>query len=327
MSDRLYFVVPCYNEEDVLPEASKRLDEKLNELINAGKISPDSRILFVDDGSADETWNMIQALSRDNEHFCGISLSRNRGHQNALLAGLASARGKADMVISMDADLQDDINATDKMVDKYIEGADVVYGVRSSRNKDSLFKRFTAEGYYKLLGVMGCNVVFNHADYRLLSARALDALSLYSENDMFIRGVIPMLGFKTAMVEYERAKRFAGESKYSLKKMLKLASDGALSLSLRPLRIITGLGIVLLLMAAALLIYAIVRACMGYTMLDWKIVTISIWGVGGLILVCLGLVGEYAGRAYLETKNRPRYHIGESAGIILTDETGKGVSR
>ena len=325
MSDRLYFVVPCYNEEDVLPETSKRLNEKLVKLISDSKISPDSRILFVDDGSTDETWNMIKALSLANDHFSGISLSRNRGHQNALLAGLEAARGKADMVISMDADLQDDIDAADKMVDAYLDGADVVYGVRSRRDKDSFFKRLTAEGYYKMLSAMGCSVVFNHADYRLLSARALNALSLYGERDMYIRGVIPMLGFKTATVEYARGARFAGESKYPLKKMLKLASDGALSLSLRPLSIITLIGAVLLAMTAALLVYSIVQACNGYTLLDWKIVTISVWGVGGLLLVGLGIVGKYVGRAYMEMKNRPRYHIGDTVGFDAKNG-GKGAS-
>ena len=321
MSDRLYVVVPCYNEEEVLPETAKRLKEKLEKLISAGKISPDSRVLFVDDGSTDETWPMIKALSGQDACFTGLSLSRNRGHQNALLAGLMTVRGRADMVISMDADLQDDVDAADKMVEAYLDGADVVYGVRSSRNKDTFFKRMTAESYYKVLSAMGCQVVFNHADYRLLSARALDALSQYHEKDMFIRGVIPMLGFNTATVEYERGERFAGESKYPLKKMLKLAADGVLSLSLKPLRLVTGLGVILLVMAAALLVYSIIRVAMGVTMLDWKIVTISVWGVGGLILLCLGLVGEYAGRAYLELKNRPRYHVGDTAGL---DETTAG---
>jgi glycosyltransferase involved in cell wall biosynthesis len=325
LSDRLYFVVPCYNEEEVLPETVKRLGDKLMELVSAGKISPDSRVLFVDDGSADKTWDMIRAFCREDGRFCGISLSRNRGHQNALLAGLEAVRGRADMAISMDADLQDDINAADKMVDAYLGGADVVYGVRSRRDKDTFFKRLTAEGYYKMLSALGCDIVFNHADYRLLSARALDALAEYGERDMFIRGVIPMLGFRTARVAYERGERFAGESKYPLRKMLKLASDGALSLSLRPLRVITWLGAALLLLAAALLVYSIVRACMGHTMLDWKIVTLSVWGVGGLILVCLGLVGEYVGRTFMEMKKRPRYHIGDIAGFE-SEAGGKGAS-
>ena len=326
MKNRLFFVVPCYNEEQVLPETSKRLGEKLGKLIDAGDIAPDSRILFVNDGSSDGTWRMIKELAETDERFCGVSLSRNRGHQNALLAGLLAARGKADMVISMDADLQDDLDAADNMLKEYHNGADVVYGVRSSRDKDTFLKRFTAEGYYTLLQAMGCEVVFNHADFRLLSARALDALSQYGERDMFIRGVIPMLGFNTATVEYERAQRFAGESKYSLKKMLKLASDGALSLSLKPLRVVTTLGVILLIMAAGLLAYSIIRACMGVSMLDWKIVTVSVWATGGLILLCLGLVGEYAGRAYLEILNRPRYHIGDTAGIRMQN-ADEGASR
>jgi hypothetical protein len=258
---------------------------------------------------------MIKDLVLTDRLFAGISLSRNRGHQNALLAGLMTVRGMADMVISMDADLQDDIGAVDKMVDEYLTGADVVYGVRNKRDKDTFFKRFTAEGYYKLLDAMGCQVIFNHADYRLLSSRALDALSEYGEQNMFIRGIIPMLGYKTATVTYERGERFAGESKYPLKKMLKLAFDGIYSLSLKPIRFITGLGVTLLVMAAALLVYSIVRLCMGHTILDWKIVTISVWGVGGLILVGLGVIGEYVGRAYIELKGRPRYHIGETVGL------------
>ena len=315
MRNKLIIVVPCYNEEEVLPETSSRLKEKMNSLISAGKISGDSRVMFVNDGSRDRTWEMIRELVTGNPLFTGVSLSRNRGHQNALLCGLMTARGRADMVVSMDADLQDDIGAVDKMVDEYLAGADVVYGVRNKREKDTFFKRFTAEGYYKMLGAMGCQVVFNHADYRLLSARALDALAEYGERSMFIRGIIPMLGFKTATVPYERGERFAGESKYPLKKMLALAFDGIYSLSLRPLRFITGTGVVLLLLALALLVYSIVRLCMGYTIFDWKIVTISVWAVGGLVLLGLGLIGEYVGRAYMELKQRPRYHIGETVGL------------
>lgn len=315
MKNRLYIVVPCYNEEEVLRETAMRLKEKLLKLISEGKTAEDSRIMFVDDGSKDRTWQMIRELSRENRIFTGVSLSRNRGHQNALLAGLMTAREKADMVVSMDADLQDDINAVDKMVEEYLSGADVVFGVRNKRDKDTFFKRFTAEGYYKLLSTMGCEVVFNHADYRLLSRRALDALSQYGEQNMFLRGIVPMLGYKTAKVAYERGERFAGESKYPLKKMLALASDGIISLSMRPLRLISWLGVTLLCMAAALLIYSVVRLCMGVTLLNWKIITISIWGVGGLILTSLGILGEYIGRAYFELKRRPRYHIGETAGL------------
>lgn len=315
MADTLYIVVPCYNEEEVLPETSSRLLKKLSDLKDAGRISSRSRILFVDDGSSDRTWEMICELNSSSRVFTGISLSHNRGHQKALLAGLMTARGRADAVISMDADLQDDIDAVDKMMDEYESGCDVVYGVRSSRDKDTFFKRFTAEGYYKVLESMGCDVVFNHADYRLLSARALDALSQYGENDLFLRGIVPMLGYKTAEVTYERGERFAGESKYPLKKMLALASDGIFSLSMKPVRFITGAGIVMLLLALLILVISIVGLFAGYTMLNWKIITISVWGVGGLVCTSLGILGEYIGRAYIEAKKRPRYNIGESVGL------------
>ena len=315
MKNTLYIVVPCYNEEEVLPETSKRLYEKLSSLMAAGKISGESRILFVDDGSSDGTWELIQKLHEESEVFTGVSLSHNRGHQNALLAGLMTAKDRADVVISMDADLQDDIGAVDQMLDEYFAGCDIVYGVRAKRERDSFFKRITAEGYYKVLKAMGCDVVFNHADYRLMSARALDALAEYGEQNLFLRGIVPMLGYKTATVTYERGERFAGESKYPLKKMLALAGDGVASLSLKPLRFITGAGIILLFLAVILLIYSIVRWCMGYTILDWKIITISVWGVGGLVLTALGIVGEYIGRAYMETKKRPRYNIGETVGL------------
>jgi glycosyltransferase involved in cell wall biosynthesis len=315
LDHRLAIVVPCYNEEEVLSETASRLKQKMDSLILCGKIAPDSRVLFVDDGSGDKTWSMIQELAAGDGMFAGISLSRNRGHQNALLAGLMTAAGWADMVISMDADLQDDIDAVDQMVDHYLAGSDVVYGVRSSRTSDSFFKRFTAEGYYKLLAAMGCQVVFNHADYRLLSKRALEALAQYGERNMFIRGIIPMLGFKTSTVEYERSQRFAGQSKYPLRKMLKLALDGAMALSLKPLRIITLLGFVLVALTLALFLFSVVRHFMGQTILSWKIITISIWGVGGLNLLAMGIIGEYIGRTYMEAKGRPRYHIGATVGL------------
>jgi glycosyltransferase involved in cell wall biosynthesis len=315
MQNTLYIVVPCYNEEEVLSETAKRLSEKMHTLKADGKISEESRVVFVDDGSKDKTWEMILQFHEKDKLFYGLSLSHNRGHQNALLAGLMTVREKADMVISMDADLQDDIGAVDKMVDEYHHGCDIVYGVRSKRDKDTFFKKFTAEGYYKLLKAMGCQVVFNHADYRLMSRRALEALSKYGEQNMFLRGIIPMLGYKTATVTYERGERFAGESKYPLKKMLAFASDGVMSLSLKPLRFITGTGVFMMLLAAALLVFSIVRLFMGHTIFNWKIITISIWGVGGLLLFALGIVGEYIGRAYMETKKRPRYNIGETAGF------------
>jgi glycosyltransferase involved in cell wall biosynthesis len=309
MGKILYIVVPCYNEEEVLPETSRRLLAKLDGLKAQEKISPRSRIVFVDDGSSDGTWALIQKLHSENPTFSGISLSRNRGHQNALLAGLMTVREKADMVISMDADLQDDIDAVDEMVDKYLAGCDVVYGVRRSREKDTLFKRLTAQGYYKLLSALGCKIIYNHADYRLMSRRALDGLAKYGEQNLFLRGIIPMIGYKTGVVVYDRGERFAGESKYPLKKMLALAADGVTSLSLKPLRIITATGIVILALALLLLIFSIIGVCMGYTMLNWKIITVSIWAVGGLVLTALGVVGEYVGKTYMESKGRPRYLI------------------
>jgi glycosyltransferase involved in cell wall biosynthesis len=308
-------VIPCYNEEDALPRTSRVAADKLRALIQGGKVSGDSRILFVNDGSRDGTWEMIKALCADSRIFAGITLSRNRGHQNALLAGLMEARGRADMTISLDADLQDDIDAADAMVDGFLSGCDVVYGVRSARGRDTFFKRFTAEGYYRLLRALGCEVVFNHADYRLMSARALDALSEYGERDLYLRGIVPMLGFKTAAVSYERGERLEGESKYTLKKMLRLASDGVLSLSLAPVRIVLGAGAVCLAAAFVILIASVAGAIMGRAFSAWKILAISIWAVGGLLLLGLGVVGEYAGRAYLESKRRPRYFVSESAGL------------
>lgn len=309
MKNTLYVVIPCYNEEEVLSETSARMKEKLQTLMNAGKIAEKSRIVFVNDGSKDKTWKIIQSLHESDHIFSGINLSRNRGHQNALLAGLMTVKEKADLVISMDADLQDDLNAVDEMVDKYIEGNDIVYGVRNNRQKDTFFKRFTAESYYKLLTMMGCDIVFNHADYRLMSKRALDTLALYREQNLFLRGIVPMLGFKTAVVEYERGERFAGESKYPLKKMLALASDGVVSLSIKPIRMISALGIFMMFFAAILFVFSMVRLFMGYSILNWKIITISIWGVGGIIMLALGVVGEYVGKVYLETKGRPRYIV------------------
>ena len=274
-----------------------------------GKISDESRVVFIDDGSRDNTWGVIEALSGQDPLFAGIALSRNRGHQYALLAGLMAVRDEVDMVISIDADLQDDIDAIDKMVDKYLEGFDIVLGVRRSREKDGVFKRITAECYYKLLGAFSRDVVFNHADFRLMSSRTLAALSEYGEHGLYLRGLIPMLGYKTAIVEYERGVRLAGESKYPLKRMLALALDGVMSLSLQPLRIVTWMGVLSVFLAAVLFIYSIVMLAAGYSMLNWKIITVSIWFVGGLILLALGIVGEYVGRTYMETKRRPRYHI------------------
>ena len=310
MSDnRLYVVIPCYNEEEVLPETSNRLKEKMESLIKEGLISSDSRVCFVNDGSKDKTWEMISALHNENPLFSGINLSRNRGHQNALLAGLMTVMDRADMVISMDADLQDDINAMDEMIKKYHEGVDVVYGVRSSRAKDTFFKKATAEGFYKLMNSMGANTVFNHADYRLLSKRALEGLAGFNEVNLFLRGIVPMIGYKSDVVFYERGERFAGESKYPLSKMLAFAVEGITSLSIKPIRLITGLGFFVFAMSIVILIYSLVRHFTGATIQGWTTLMVSIWAIGGLILLSLGVVGEYVGKIYLETKGRPRFII------------------
>lgn len=307
----LYIVVPCYNEEEVLPETARRLGDKLRALMSAGKISPRSRVLFVNDGSRDRTWEVIQRLHREDSLFCGVDLSRNRGHQNALLAGLMTAREKADMVISMDADLQDDVDAADAMVDKYLEGVDVVYGVRSSRKKDSFFKRTTAEAFYRLMDLLGAETVFNHADYRLMSKRALDGLAQFTEVNLFLRGIVPMIGYWADTVEYERGERFAGESKYPLKKMLAFALEGVTSLSVRPLRMITGLGFLVFLVSLVMIIYNVVRWATGNTVAGWASLACSVWFIGGLILLSLGVIGEYLGKLYLESKGRPRFLIRE----------------
>ena len=319
MGDVLYIVVPCYNEEEVLPETAKRLKAKLSALTAAGKISPESRVLFVNDGSRDKTWEEICALHRAEAVFSGVDLSRNRGHQNALLAGLMTAMERCDMAISMDADLQDDVDAVDAMVDKYHEGCDIVYGVRSSRKKDTFFKRFTAEGFYKLMNAMGAETVFNHADYRLMSKRALEGLAQFKEVNLFLRGIVPMIGYRTGTVTYERGERFAGESKYPLKKMLSFAMEGITSLSVKPIRMITGLGFLVFFISIAMLIYSIVRWAMGETILGWASLICSVWAIGGLILLSLGVIGEYIGKIYLETKERPRFLLRE----VLEDRDGK----
>jgi len=299
-----------------LRETARRLGEKMKALMGEGRISETGKVVFVDDGSRDATWDIIEELSAADPVFAGIKLSRNRGHQQALLAGLMEIRGEADLVISIDADLQDDIDAIDRMIDEFYNGCDIVYGVRRNRDKDSFFKRKTAEGYYKLLRSCGCDVVFNHADYRLMSARALKALSEYSEQRIFLRGLVPQLGFKTAIVEYDRGVREGGESKYPLRRMLSLAFDGLMSLSLRPLRLVTAAGVLMLFIAAALLIYSVVMLIKGQSMLDWKIVTVSVWAVGGIITLSLGIVGEYVGRAFIEAKRRPRYFVDKTIGLI-----------
>lgn len=319
MSDTLYIVVPCYNEEDVLPETAKRLRDKLRGLSEAGEISPESRILFVNDGSRDRTWALIEGLHADDPVFSGVNLSRNRGHQNALLAGLLTAKDRCDMAISMDADLQDDVEAVDAMLEKYREGCDIVYGVRSSRKKDTFFKRFTAEAFYRLMNFMGAETVFNHADYRLMSRRTLEGLAQFGEVNLFLRGIVPMIGYNTGTVEYERGERFAGESKYPLKKMLAFAMEGITSLSTKPIRYITLLGFVVFLISILILIYSVVRWAHGATVLGWASMVCSVWAIGGLILLSLGVIGEYIGKIYLETKARPRFLIRE----LLEDGDGK----
>lgn len=307
----LYIVVPCYNEEAVLPETAKRLREKLTSLMALGQVSKRSKILFVNDGSRDRTWTIISALHSSDPIFSGVDLTRNRGHQNALLAGLMTAKDRCDLAISMDADLQDDVNAVDAMVAKYHEGFDVVYGVRSGRKTDTFFKRFTAESFYRLMNALGAETVFNHADYRLLSKAALEGLSQFKEVNLFLRGIVPMIGYPTATVEYERGERFAGESKYPLKKMLSFAMEGITSLSTKPIRCITGLGFLIFLVSLVMLVYSIVRWSMGATVTGWASVICSVWAIGGLILLSLGVIGEYIGKIYLETKERPRYLIRE----------------
>lgn len=316
MGNCLYIVVPCYNEEEVLPETSRRLEDKLRALMVAGKVSAESRVLFVDDGSKDRTWPIIRELAaREGSLFAGVSLSRNRGHQNALMAGLMTALGRADAAVSIDADLQDDLEALDAMVDFWREGCDVVYGVRKSRRSDTFLKRATAEGYYHLLEKLGCEIVFNHADYRLLSARALEALSRFGESALFLRGIVPMLGFKSAVVEYERLPRLAGESKYSIRKMVQLALDGVFSLSLKPIRLVSGAGAAILLLSALALLVMVLRVFLGKGTESWAWVFASVWAVGGMVLVALGVLGEYLGRILMEVKARPRYIVRETAGL------------
>ncbi|MCI9280205.1 MAG: glycosyltransferase family 2 protein [Bacilli bacterium] len=310
--DILYIVVPCYNEELVLKETTKRLKEKIENLVASKKISKKSRVLYVNDGSKDKTWELIKKINEEEEYFTGLSLSRNRGHQNALLAGLMTAKEKANLVISMDADLQDDIHAIDEMIKKYNEGSDIVYGVRSSRKKDTFFKKVTAEGFYKFMKLMGVDIVFNHADYRLTSKRVLDELENFKEVNLFLRGLFPLIGFKTEIVYYERKERFAGESKYPLKKMLNFAWDGISSFSVKPLRFITGLGFLLTLFSIFVLIYSLIVKIIGNAVSGWTFIVCSIWFVGGLQMLSLGIIGEYIGKIYNETKQRPRYIISEN---------------
>ena len=308
-SDILYLVIPCYNEEAVLHETARQLMKKMKAMIERNMISEESKIMFVNDGSKDKTWDIIQELHRLNPIYSGVKLSRNKGHQNALLAGLMTAREKADMVISLDADLQDDVNVIDKMVEKYYEGSDVVYGVRSARDTDTFFKKFTAEGFYKIMQAMGVEIVFNHADYRLMSKRALDGLSEFHEVNLFLRGIVPLIGYKSDIVTYERHERFAGESKYPLKKMLAFATDGITSFSIKPIRMITTCGFLIFSISILMLLYFIVILMLGKTVQGWTSTVVSIWAIGGLQLLAIGVIGEYIGKIYLETKARPKYII------------------
>lgn len=307
----LYIVIPCYNEQEVLPITAPMFLNKLHELAEKKLVSENSRILFVNDGSSDGTWDIIRALAASDEHYIGISQSRNRGHQNAVLAGLMEAKDSCDISISIDCDGQDDINAMDDMVRAYLDGCDIVYGVRNDRETDSFFKRTTAQGFYKFLSAMGADIVYNHADYRLISARALHELAKFKEVNLFLRGMVPLVGFKSTSVEYKRTERIAGKSKYPLRKMLALAGDGITSLSIKPLRLIMSFGVIVALLSFVGVIWAIVAALAGRAVAGWASMTCIICFVSGVQLICMGIIGEYIGKIYMETKQRPRYIISE----------------
>lgn len=311
MLPKLFIIVPCYNEEEVLPVTAPLFLEKIRDLQNKGKISAGSRVMFVNDGSKDSTWEIIEKLAKENEVFLGISQSRNRGHQNAVLAGLMEARDLCDITISIDADGQDDINAMDAMVDAYLDGCEVVYGVRSSRETDTFFKRFTAQSFYRFLSLLGAEVVYNHADYRLISARVLKEFANFKEVNLFLRGLVPLVGFKSTTVEYARSERMAGKSHYPLKKMIGLAVDGITSLSVKPLQLIMSFGILVAGVSFIGCIWALITALCGKSVAGWASMTCIICFVSGVQLISLGIIGEYIGKIYLETKHRPRYIISE----------------
>ena len=313
----LAVVVPCYNEEEVLPVTAKTLAEKINQLIQDQLISEKSTLVFVDDGSKDNTWSLIEKLHSENTIFSGIKLTGNRGHQNALICGLSLMKNRADAAISIDADLQDDVDVIDKMIQKFTAGYEIVYGVRSDRKTDSFFKRSTAQGFYRLLRFLGVDIVYNHADFRLMGKNALNALMEYSEVNLFLRGIVPRLGYKTDVVYYSRKERFAGISKYPLRKMVLFALEGITSFSIKPLQIITSLGMVIFAVSILMIIYFIARYFSGHTVSGWASIVCSVWGIGGLILSSIGIVGEYIGKIYLETKNRPRYHVEKE---LITEE-------
>ncbi|MDY5541925.1 MAG: glycosyltransferase family 2 protein [Lachnospiraceae bacterium] len=308
-ADILYMVIPCYNEQEVLPETSRQLKEVMYGLMESGKISRESRVMFVNDGSRDDTWPSIERLHAEDPLFVGLKLSRNKGHQNALLAGLMTAKEYADVTISMDADLQDDVGVIEKFMDKYYEGCDIVYGVRSSRKTDTFFKKFTAQSFYKLMMAMGVDIVYNHADCRLMSKRSLYDLEQFKEVNLFLRGIVPLIGYKSEVVTYERNERFAGESKYPLKKMLAFAMDGMTSFSIKPIRMITSLGVLIFAGSLIMLIYSVVQHFLGNTVSGWTSTIVSIWAIGGLQILSIGVIGEYIGKIYMETKARPKYFI------------------
>lgn len=311
MIPRLIIVIPCYNEQEVLPITAPQFLAKINQLASEGLISGDSRVMFVNDGSKDDTWNIIQQLADQDEHYIGIAQSRNRGHQNAVLAGLMEAKDMCDITISIDCDGQDDINAMDEMVKAYLEGCEIVYGVRSKRDTDTFFKRFTAESFYKLLNSMGAEVVYNHADYRLISSRALQELAKFKEVNIFLRGMVPLVGFKSTSVYYERSERAAGKSHYPLSKMLALAFDGITSLSIKPIKMIIGMGVVVAFISFIGIIWAVVEAILGKTVMGWASTTCIICFLSGVQLISVGVIGEYIGKIYMEVKQRPRYIISE----------------
>ena len=307
--EKLYIVIPCYNEEEVLDKTKTELKKKMNTLIQNKKIDKQSKVIFVNDGSKDKTWDLIQQFYQVDKLFGGINLSRNRGHQNALLAGLLTVKDDADIVISMDADLQDDIDAIDLMIEKRKEGADVVYGVRNSRKKDSFFKRITAQGFYRVMKMLGVDVIYNHADYRLTSRRVLDSLKDYREVNLFLRGIFPLIGFKSDIVYYERKERFAGKSKYPLKKMLNFAWDGITSFSVKPIRLVLNVGVVILFLSFLMILYSVIQKILGNTVDGWTFIVCSLWLLGGIQMLSLGIIGEYIGKIYSETKARPRYLV------------------
>lgn len=309
MKPKLYLVVPCYNEEEVLVETTSQLLERMQELIKAEMIAEDSKVLYVNDGSKDRTWELISELHSKHDQISGLNLSRNRGHQNAVLAGLMYAKEYADAAISLDADLQDDVKTIDKMVEEFHNGYEIVYGVRSSRKTDSFFKRATAQSFYKLMKLMGVDIVYNHADFRLMSKRALEELERYKEVNLFLRGIVPLIGFPATNVYYERHERFAGESKYPIRKMLSFAFNGITSFSIKPIRLITSLGILICLASVVMLIYSLVSYIRGVTVSGWSSLIVSIWALGGLQLLSIGVIGEYIGKMYLETKERPKFCV------------------